>query len=326
MPTRPSNWVNLQDYLDLNRESGEEMGGRVVANVGQQASGAGQAVDSAGKLFDLRSMQGTLMGPSGSGEENGHRYTADDARAKAEQGYSGPNSLADVNEKLYGQVADAVSKVKAAQDPNQQAGVIREAYGNQVASGTGGSMLDTFLMGQTSGAALSGLGDQYGGLMDTLGLAEKKAGDTAKKNTATSKASASAWGAMVPGLEEEALRQMEAKAAGERAMAELQFQIDYQQEQQYGHGNSYGRGGVTDSAHQIDPRELAYMQGNGAEYDAAHPAQPWDYAADWGGNLPQNGGDWPNADRGRPKPYGAERSAVYDIRRQRAGTLGKGNY
>lgn len=310
MAYRPSSWVNLQTLLDLNRGAGEEMGNRVVQNVGEQANKAQRGISSATNRFDAASDAGTLGGPDANAwNQSSNMYTADYARERSGQGYGGPGSLSDVDDKLYGQVADAVSKVKAAQDPTLSGGVISEAYNGQVGSGAGGRALDAFLMGSTSSAQLSGLGDTYGGLMDTLGAAEKSANERAAANTAKSKANAAQWAKLAPHLEEEALRQLEAKAAGERADQQRMWEIAKQQEQQY------GRAGGSHEVHAIDPRLLAYQEGRGEEYDREHPVQPWEGQADYG-----NYNEFSSF--GEPLPYGNARKQKYEQQRRQASRFG----
>lgn len=310
MAYRPSSWVNLQTLLDLNRGSGEEMGSRVVENVGEQANKASRGISSARTRFDTASDAGVLGGPDANAwNQSSNMYTADYARDRAGQGYSGPGSLSDVDDKLYGQVADAVSQVKAAQDPSLSGGAISAAYKGQVGSGAGGRALDSFLMGSTSSAALSGLGDSYGGLMDTLGLAEKSATERAAKGTATSKTNAAQWGKLAPHLEEEALRQLEARAAGDRAQKERMWEIDRQQQQQYG---------LTGGPHLIhaeDPRLRAAKEGRLSEYDRDHPQQPWEGQADYGNRNEFSA-------FGEPVPYGDERKQRYEAMRRQASRFG----
>lgn len=272
MAKRLSSFVNLQDYLDLNREKGAEMGANVVDLVGGQAGKAGGAINSAQRRFNVGAEAGTLGGPDANAWNQGsNMYTADQAAKKSAEGYTGPKSLSDVDENLYGQVADAVGKVKAAQSQDERGGVIAEAYKGQSASGAGGSALDSFLTGATSSAELSGLGTKYGGLMDTLGIAEGKAQDTAAGAEKKSAANAAQWAKLQPQLEEEARRQLEAKIAGDRAHAQQLYDIDEQQAEQYGGGTSWGG----HETHAIDPREQAAMEGRLSEYDRAHPSQEY---------------------------------------------------
>lgn len=201
MAKRPSSWVNLQDYLDLNQEAGAEMGQRLVGDVGAQAAKAGGAITSAETEFGYKSRAGTLGDPDDAARVHGanaNLYSPEEAQAMAMGGYSGPNSLGDLNPDLFGQVQDAVSRVKAAQDPALMGNELAKAYGGQAASGAGGNALDAFLTGQTSAAALSGLNDSYGGLMESLGIAEKGAMEKAAKATERSNEAANKWSELVP--------------------------------------------------------------------------------------------------------------------------------
>lgn len=179
MAKRPSSWVNLQDYLGLNQEQGAEMGSRLASDVGAQASKAGTQITYA----DIADQYASGAGASASG-------------------YSGPNSLSDINAGLYGQVRDAASRVKNAQDPNMMGSEIASAYGGQAAGGAGGSALDAFLTGQTSSAALTGLQDSYGGLMNSLGIAENAAGGRADAGRAKSQQMGAAAAAAAAGAPE----------------------------------------------------------------------------------------------------------------------------
>jgi hypothetical protein len=205
MAKRPSSWVNFQDYLGLNQDQGAEMGQRLVADVGAQASKAGQEMTSAEREYGYRVGAGTLGGPDDNAFVNGKNsnlYGDGEAAAKAEGGYTGPQSLDDLNPDLYGDVKDAVSRVKNAQDPNMIGTELAKAYGGQAAGGAGGSALDAFLTGQTSSAELSGLNDSYGGLMDSLGIAEKDAGAQADAATTKSQAAAQRWADLAAGKTE----------------------------------------------------------------------------------------------------------------------------
>lgn len=192
MAKRPSSWVNLQDYLGLNQEAGQEMGQRLVGDVGADAQQAGSDIRSAQRKFGQQSRDGTLHGPLDLSGTN-LSYSVEDAQRLAGGGYQGPESLGEVNGDLYGQVKDAVSRVKNAQDSSMRGGELAKVYGGQAGSGPGGSGLDSFLTGQTSAAELSGLGDAWGGLQSTLDIADQGAMKQADAATDASNAAAKQW-------------------------------------------------------------------------------------------------------------------------------------
>lgn len=326
MARRLSNFVNLEDYLGLNKGSGEDMGNVVGGYARDQASNAGVSIAGAQRDFNTAAQGGTVSGPDANAyNRNSNLYTGDQARAQGTKGYSGPSSLSDVNAGLYGQVADAVSKLKGAQGAS--ADVTGQAYGGRVAGGAGGGALDSFLMGQTaSSSALSGLKDID--LMGSLGAAEKATGARVEQAKDQSTANAAKWSSLAPMLDEEAKRQAVAAAQGDIAHKQQIFDIAYQQESQYGRGNSVGRAGLQGSGHYVDPRDLAAMgkpQPDGTfltleEYDKLHPANESTGAADWDPNA--SGGDkgvnWDFGNRGAPMPGSEERDRQFKRDKKKA--------
>jgi hypothetical protein len=218
MAKRPSSWVNLQDYLDLNRDAGAAMGQQLVGDVSNTARKAGEAITSAETQFGYSAAAGVNGAPDDAARvhgKNANLYSPEEAQARAMGGYTGPESLGDISPDLYGQVQDAVARVKAAQDPAMMGGQLAQAYGGQAGSGAGGQGLDAFLTGATSAAELSGLNTSYGGLMDTLGIGEKDAHAMAGKYEQQSDANAQKWANLVPILKGDGTAATDASKPGQ---------------------------------------------------------------------------------------------------------------
>lgn len=270
---RNSDWVNLQDYLGLNQEQGEEMGNRVYNDVEAGAQQAGRAIGNASTKFQYGADTGTLRGPDENAfNQSSNVYTSGQAGQKAQAGYSGPQSLADVDANLGTTVGDAVQRVQNAQTQGGIGQELQKSYGDKAATGTGGSALDSFLTGATSSARLSGLQTSYGGMMGTLDATDADAAKRAAAATAKSKVAASRWADLTPVLKENEAKAAEATAAGDRAMQKLLYDIDQQQEMQYGRGTNFtDHRSLQDSVHAEDPRLRAYKEGWGEKYDKEHP-------------------------------------------------------
>jgi hypothetical protein len=189
MPARISDWVNLQDYLGLNSDQAADMGQRVYDDVSGKAQKAKTELGNDEQQFGDAVNKGTLQGPAGDTSQ----YSQQQATTNAQTGYAGPTSLASYDTSLEGDVNKASQSVTAASDPNQLGSVIRETYGSQSASGPGGSALDAFLVGESSGDKLSGLGSKYGSLMSDLGVAEGHAYDQAQAGAKTNATNQQAW-------------------------------------------------------------------------------------------------------------------------------------
>lgn len=328
---RRSSWVNLQDMLGLNASAGEEMGQRVTDDIAGQAQLAGRDLGRAEDDFNRQSDFGVLGGPDEDAfaraerGDTGNYHTEAEARAKSTQGYSGPKHISDVNAGLSGQVADAVARVRNAQTSTGLNQELSKSFGAQAASGTGGGALDTFLTGRSSSAALSGLSDNYGGLMDKLGLAEEAAARRVQKGEEASAASAKRWGELTPVLEKQAVDALAAQKAFDRAHEQQLWDISYQQERQHGRGNNRREAG---EVHTMDEYTWLNRQGRYAEAEALRKKGEeegwWDKAAYRGATKPDGSpwGDWDMADRGAPQPVGASRDEQYEQQRRRSATPG----
>ncbi len=197
MPGRPSSWVNLQDYLQLNGQQGQDMGTKVLGEVGGKLDKAKQQVSNDQTDFSDAVQGGEVQGPIADwgNMSNPGNPTLDTAKQNAGKTYGGPTSLEGFDPTLAGNVNDAAAKAKQAADQSTRGSVIQETYGAQGASGAGGSALDNFLVSQSpAGSELDKLGPQQKALLDSLGLSEKNADDTAKAGAAQSDANAKKWG------------------------------------------------------------------------------------------------------------------------------------
>ncbi len=162
----PSNWVNLQDYLGLNEETGQQMAGKVSSQVGKQAGDATNELNTAVDQFGKKSTAGTNAYDANAGGSSA------DAAAKAGQGYSGPNSLSDVDANLETNIKSAANRVNAANTQEGQVSELGKAYGGMSSSTQGGGGLDSFLLsgaggGISGGGAMADLTAQYGDLAKT---------------------------------------------------------------------------------------------------------------------------------------------------------------
>lgn len=317
MARRPSSWVNLQDYLGLNADQGQEMGNRVASNIQDDARAAGNKISSDQRKFGYASQGSEVGGPDEQafGNASANLYSSGQAQANAQRGYAGPQTLDDMDAGLSGQVSDAVARIQGAQGVGQSAGnELRKTYGGQAATGTGGSALDSFLMGSTSGDTFGALNSNYGDLQTKLGLANTQAGSQADAARARSTAAASRWGELAPVLEGYEKQKVDAAAAGERAFKQQRYDSASQQAWQAGHAPRGSHLTGTPTA-----REQAAMgyppYYNVTNYDKAHPGEkdPEDPYFDEGGwhadtdsdptgtpfgpDSPQNRKKWEISDR-----------------------------
>jgi hypothetical protein len=177
MPRRPSAFVNLQDYLALNREAGGAMGQRVAGSVQGQVNEADAALKKAQGTFGQKASEGANPFTAAGA-------TAESAKKAAGQTYKGPSSLEDVDPNLGSKVRDAVQRTSALKTPAGAFGELKKTYGAGQYAGGGMGALDTFLMQDSpeGSAALSGvtggdLGEKYVGALE----ASQKQGLDARK-------------------------------------------------------------------------------------------------------------------------------------------------
>lgn len=282
-----SNWVNLQDYLKVNEDTGTAMGQKLAADVGGAADAARSGVRQAKSKFDSLRAQGI-------GEEDfipvhqrrdidgGAGQVWNDTAARAQTNaahttYTGPKSIDDVDPNLAGQVGEAVQRVNAVKTEGGRFAELQRAYGAQGATSEGGGALDSFLAGGSAGgsAALSGIGT---GGAEEYTQAATDAGLSAEAAQAETEARAAGWGKRAGELKtgENAratrarnweLLNMRSMASAEEA-ARTNSEINAARRAKYG-----GRGsGINDTRNNISAGNWAAMHGQDP-YAAERQAQ-----------------------------------------------------
>jgi len=213
---KPSSWVNFQDFLGVNRDSGQAMAQRVSGNVGEKAQGARDALGSAAsdvQRATSRAGQGPVQASS----------SADAAIGAQKATYSGPESLDAANTGLAAQIADAQSRVARAGTAGGQAQLLGETYGKSRGPATvGGGALDSALLSGVGG--VQGLQTQFGKLGDEYATAQKTAAGQVAGGRAAAKAQQTQWDALRQKLAgEEAARGDAAQQANDNAAFEAKW-------------------------------------------------------------------------------------------------------
>lgn len=219
MAKKPSSWVNFQDYLGVNQDSGQAMADAVAGNVSQTADAARGALQTAqGTVQRAASQAGTGRVAAGS--------ASDASMGAAGSGYSGPESLDATNTDLAGQIADAQARVARSGTSGGQAQILGEVYGKAGGpAGVGGGALDSALLsGVGGGATMRGLQTSYGKLGDEYAGAQKMAGEQVAAGKQAAAAQKGRWDALSQQLGgEEAQR----RAAADKANADADFEAKW---------------------------------------------------------------------------------------------------
>ncbi len=230
---KPSGWTNLQDYLGVNQDQGQEMAGRVAGQVNQFAGAAQGALQAdQNKLSQSTHAANRDLGATPT-------TSADAAARAASAKYSGPESLDAIDPNLNAKIGDAARRVQQAGTGAGQSELLGQTYANGGGGTTGGKSLDSFLLsGAGGGAAMQGIQDQYGHLGQDYDAA-KMAGD---KTVAGAKRDAQAnvdkWGALQQKLLGD---ETGAAAASKKAADDAAFEKRWQGAQQANAGDELNR-------------------------------------------------------------------------------------
>lgn len=266
MPVPGSNWINLQDYLGLNKEAGAAMGQKVAGDVGAAAGKATQQLAGAQDKF-------ATQRAAGSNEFNPYDAqwsSATDAKAKSEKGpYSGPKDVNDTDPTLAGNVSDAVARVNSTKTAAGQQQALSNAYGPAGGpSGTGGGALDSFLLSTGGGSAMADLQKQYGDLGDKYSAATQQSAAQAGQSATDSAANAQKWGAVATQKGADMQGRTDAKAAEEK-----KFMPPHRYEQTFGNAGgdtpANRQAFMMSGVDQKDPSAVAARQAEIAQYEAA---------------------------------------------------------
>lgn len=191
MAGNPSSWVNLQDYLGLNADQGEQMANDVYQHVNDQATKAGQQLTTDVQGYNTAVGKGSVQAPN----VDYSQVDPNQAAANAAKQYTGPTDLASYDPTLEMNVSGAIQQMQQAADPNQRGYVLQETYGSKAGQTVGDNAFDSFLTGASPGAAqLDTFGQKYKDLQSALGLSEQNAYDTAQGAMKSSQENAQTWG------------------------------------------------------------------------------------------------------------------------------------
>lgn len=206
---RPSSWVNLQDYLDLNKDQAAEMGNKLNASLREKGAGARQQIGKASNAFQSQADAAAFAdpnakNPSGFGYNTMAAPTAAQARTLAATEYKGPRQLSDVDPNVSAAVGDAMARLNAAKTTSGAATLMQDAakspssYYGATAGG-----LDALLAGQgAANASLAATQAEFGGLGAELGLAADKAAQTGDSAYGRHEAARGAYRSLAQDLQE----------------------------------------------------------------------------------------------------------------------------
>lgn len=183
-------YANIQSYLDVNKDQGDQMGETISANVGNKAQ------DATNKINDLSSKAPTVQAYDPNEAIN--RATSLTAEEKnqyqqnrATGGYSGPSTVDKVDGYTEAQkaVTEASNLVKNAGSESGQQQLLKDTYKKPTYS-QGQNKLDQTLLQNSSGSkqALENVTKKYAGLEDLFGSATENVGNAI--NSATKQAAA----------------------------------------------------------------------------------------------------------------------------------------
>lgn len=235
---RPSSWVNLQDYLDLNQDQAADMGNKLNQSLQTQGTAARSSIGKATNAFQKSANEGAFADPNGKAP-SGQSYnamaapTAAQANQMAATEYKGPRQLSDTDPNVSSAVGDAVARLNAAKTNAGAATLMRDATQSPSSYyGSTGGGLDALLAGQgAANSSLAATQAEFGGLGKELDLAATNAGKFGDEMYGRHEAARGAYRAMAPELQAKedayAAEQADkaARAAAQRRPGELAVQL-----------------------------------------------------------------------------------------------------
>jgi hypothetical protein len=256
---RPSDFINLEDYLELNKEQTQEMSDRITGALDQERAGAEAELRKSKHDFEEKKKAGTNRGPTG--HDKAFMSSAD-AQQRATSSYQGPDSLSDANPDLSATFADAQARLALAGTGGGREQLLAQEYapkGQQYSKG--GRTMDAALMGAQSGGALEAAARGAGDLEKMLGLEQEKAQAESAAARGESAEASKAWEVALPGIQQreadaaaaERAREIEAErqASAARDQTEWERQESEQMEDRAG----------TDGTRSVGDEEYAAMHG-----------------------------------------------------------------
>lgn len=185
---RIDGWMNLQDYVGLNRDQGERMAQDVTGDVARRSETAKSRLDAARQGFERRADEGVVAGVPGAGVGS---MSSAEAAARAGS-YSGPSEFSDQG--VSADLARAAGDVSLAQTNAGRRVLAGQHYGQGVGGAYGGSRgqaADELLMGGSG--AWNELASRYGGIGGAYEQAKKGMGARAAQNRALSDVRSRNW-------------------------------------------------------------------------------------------------------------------------------------
>lgn len=188
----PSDWVNLQDYLNLNSDQAAGMGSDVYNTAENAAVAANNQLGSDATGFQNAAASGTVQGPSN--PEDLGQTNWGSAAINANQKYGGPTDINSYDPTLATNVQNASDTLQSAGGTDKST-AIGETYGAKGSTGAAGGAFDSFLTGAGAyGSQLAALAPSYQNLTNTLGVDASNAQTQAAQGMLTSQNDAQAWG------------------------------------------------------------------------------------------------------------------------------------
>jgi hypothetical protein len=171
-------YANIQSYLEANKDQGDQMGGRVAGDVESKAQDAQSKISS----FESKAPSVRAYDPNEAYNNLGNLSTEQKNEYKANKatgGYSGPQSLEQVNgyQDAYKASNEANQKVENAKSEIGQQQLLRDSYSRPSYS-AGENKLDQVLLQNSpnSRSKLEELGQKYSGLNGLFNTASTKVG------------------------------------------------------------------------------------------------------------------------------------------------------
>lgn len=165
---RGSGFVGLQQYLGLNREAGERMGGDFASQVEREGQAAMSGVDAASAAYNNAAGVGITYDPN----SNVPGAMANVDRANRVLGAT-PGAFG--SDALALQAANAQRTARMAGSEVGRQTLLRQQYGQNAPYSQGASMLDAALAGRGGGQRLDKAAGGFSRLREYLGTAQSTA-------------------------------------------------------------------------------------------------------------------------------------------------------